>query len=74
MMLDWSSQSQVPIHILLTKADKLKRGAQQATLFKVRQSVSESVTLQIFSSANGLGKQTLVQQLSTWLYGELDGE
>ena len=31
-MLDWSVESQMPVHILLTKADKLKRGPAKATL------------------------------------------
>ena len=67
MMLDWSSRSGVPIHILLTKADKLKRGARQSTLLSVKQKVSDVVTLQVFSSASGIGKDTLVQRLSQWL-------
>lgn len=67
MMLDWSSRSRVPIHILLTKADKLKRGARQSTFFNVKQKVSDAVTLQVFSSASGIGKNILVQRLSQWL-------
>ncbi|HIG42099.1 MAG: ribosome biogenesis GTP-binding protein YihA/YsxC [bacterium] len=67
MMLDWSSRSRVPIHILLTKADKLKRGARQSTFFNVKQKVSDAVTLQVFSSTTGIGKDILVQRLSQWL-------
>jgi GTP-binding protein len=67
MMMDWSADAGVPVHILLTKADKLKRGAQQATLFTVKKNVPDSVTLQTFSSTNHLGKKDLVRQVSLWL-------
>jgi GTP-binding protein len=67
MMLDWSSDAGVPVHILLTKADKFKRGAQQAAMFTVKKSIPDSVTLQTFSSTSGLGKKTLLQHVSSWL-------
>ena len=35
-MLDWARDAKMPIHILLTKSDKLKRGPAQSTLLKVK--------------------------------------
>jgi len=64
MMLDWSEQANLPIHILLTKADKLKRGAQQATLLKVRRALSEAASAQTFSATNGIGKEDLISWLA----------
>lgn len=66
MMLDWSDRADIPIHILLTKADKLKRGAQQATLLRVRKTLPDSVTIQTFSSRAAIGKDILSRQISTW--------
>ena len=34
-MLNWAAQAGLPVHILLTKSDKLKRGPAQSTLLKV---------------------------------------
>lgn len=69
-MLDWAQEQQMPIHILLTKADKLKRGPGQATLHKVRKAVSDLgdlVSVQTFSSQTGEGLPQLKQILTTRL-------
>ena len=69
-MLDWAQEQQMPIHILLTKADKLKRGPGQATLHKVRKAVSDLgdlVSVQTFSSQTGEGLPQLKQVLVTRL-------
>lgn len=67
MMLDWTVAAELPAHILLTKADKLKRGAQQATLLKIKKHLPQNATVQTFSAQSGLGKQELVKQLGLWL-------
>lgn len=74
-MLDWASEQQMPIHILLTKADKLKRGPGQATLHKVRKAVKdlgELVSVQTFSSQSAEGLAELKRVLSTWLLTSFD--
>ena len=43
MMINWSLQAQLPLHILLTKADKLKRGGQQRALLSIKQKLPELV-------------------------------
>ena len=65
-MLHWSHASHIPCHILLTKADKLKRGPAQSTLLKVRKALPESATVQVFSAKNRQGLKELILQLNRW--------
>ena len=67
MMLDWSTQAELPLHILLTKADKLKRGAQKNAFFSVKKSIPEVVSLQLFSSLEKTGLDELSAKLDSWL-------
>ncbi|MFO6386022.1 YihA family ribosome biogenesis GTP-binding protein, partial [Pseudomonas aeruginosa] len=41
LMLDWAQASQLPIHVLMTKADKLAFGAAKNALLKVRREVQQ---------------------------------
>ncbi len=69
-MLDWAIASQLPCHILLTKADKLKRGAAQSTLLEVRKSMAGSadlVSVQLFSSLKKQGIDILSTKINEWL-------
>lgn len=53
MMLQWADEVNKPVHILLTKSDKLKRGAAKNALQQVRSALQEwqdLVTIQMFSS------------------------
>ena len=67
LMLTWCAAAALPVHILLTKSDKLKRGPQQSTLLQTRKAVGENVTVQTFSALQGLGKDELTRQLSLWM-------
>jgi GTP-binding protein len=66
-MITWSVQSSLPLHILLTKADKLKRGGQQNALLGVRKALPEGVTVQVFSATKRQGLEALKETLSGWL-------
>jgi GTP-binding protein len=68
-MIDWALQSELPLHLLLTKADKLKRGAAQNTLLAVQKELKahSSVSVQLFSSLKNEGVDAARNQLSTWL-------
>ena len=69
-MLDWCQHYNIPAHVLLTKADKLKRGPQQATLFQCRKFLEEEglgATIQTFSSLKKTGLDELVQKLNGWM-------
>ena len=68
-MLQWCCQSQMSTHILLTKADKLKRGAAQNTLLKVQarlKSDYEGTTVQLFSSLKKTGVAEVKELLNEW--------
>ncbi len=71
-MLHWARRSNMPVHLLLTKADKLSRNQAKSTEFKVIKDLkelglSESVTLQCFSSHNNTGLDELKAKLNSWL-------
>lgn len=71
MMLDYADQRGMPVHILLTKADKLKKGPASAALQKVRSRLKDwedLVSVQLFSSLKRDGVDTLSQKLNHWLY------
>ena len=65
-MLAWCEASGVPCQVLLTKADKLKRGPAQATLLKVRKSLPQGATAQVFSAKNRGGLGELISRLNQW--------
>jgi GTP-binding protein len=69
-MLEWCDHYQLPAHILLTKADKIKRGAQQNSLLKTRKLLKEAdinASVQIFSALKKTGLDELVFKLNDWL-------
>ncbi|UXD89174.1 ribosome biogenesis GTP-binding protein YihA/YsxC [Thalassolituus hydrocarboniclasticus] len=69
-MIQWAKRSEMPLHILLTKADKLKRGPAQSALLQVRKAVSslgKLVSVQTYSSLNGEGTDELQKRLNSWL-------
>lgn len=70
MMLDWCEAASVPAHILLNKADKLKRGAVAKTRLQVIQQIAEygcELSVQAFSASKGEGLEELQQRLHAWL-------
>jgi GTP-binding protein len=69
-MIEWSTSYQLPIHILLTKSDKLKKGAAKNTLLMLRKELSgyeDFITLQLFSSFSGAGVEEVHIKLDDWL-------
>lgn len=69
-MLGWALQAHMPVHILLTKSDKLKKGPAKATLLKLRAQLSEHkelVSMQLFSALKHTGHQELISVLDAWL-------
>ena len=71
-MLDWSSQTDINIHILLTKADKERNNALKTTLNYVNQFIMKTqkplktVKAQLFSSKTKLGLTQLEEQINFW--------
>ena len=55
-MIEFAESVNLPIHILLTKADKLKRGQAANALLKVKKEVGERATVQQFSALSRQGE------------------
>ena len=72
MMIDWAVQGGLPLHLLLTKSDKLKRGAAQNTLLAVQKELKpfSNVTVQLFSSLKNDGVTEVRAKLDEWLGDE----
>ena len=69
MMLDWALERNLFVHVLLTKADKLSRGAGQQTLLTLKNSPffqRDGLSIQLFSSLKKQGTELLIEQLNTW--------
>ena len=69
-MLDWFSPSGRPIHVLLTKSDKLSRNAANQTLQAVKkelQSIWGNCTIQLFSSLKKQGVEEAETVIGAWL-------
>jgi GTP-binding protein len=69
-MLGWALQAAMPVHILLTKADKLKRGAAGTALLQVRAKLKANahlVSVQLFSALKHDGHKELIAVLDQWL-------
>ena len=74
-MIQWCEFTQLPLHILLTKMDKLNFGAAKNVLFKVQgelEAVNVNVSVQLFSSLKKIGISELHQVLDNWFEGEDD--
>ena len=72
-MLLWCGHAQIPVHLLLTKADKLSRGAASAVLHQVRSRLAleypspAAVTVQLFSALKRSGLAEAQEILAKWM-------
>lgn len=69
-MLDWAESTKLPVHCVLTKADKLNRGPAQQALLQVRKQLSARtvpVSVQLFSAPSKQGVDELAATLGHWL-------
>lgn len=76
-LLDWCQNRRRGIagHILLTKADKLKRGPAQQVLREVNHQLRQhyqSFSAQLFSAQTGAGVDTAHQRLDQMLFADID--
>ena len=71
MMLDWSCASNLPLHILLTKADKLAFGAAKNALLAVQRDIKKQwqgqISIQLFSAPKRLGIEEGQRVMAEWL-------
>lgn len=73
LMLEWAVTAHMPVHILLTKADKLKKGPAKSSLLSVRAKLAhhgDLVSVQLFSAPKKDGLKALERQLNAWLTDE----
>ncbi len=77
-MLDWCRHVELPVHILLTKSDKLKRGPASASLLKVKKQLKneefDQVSVQLFSALKRNGVDQAHVKMAEWLKIEKPGE
>ncbi|MEW7976799.1 MAG: ribosome biogenesis GTP-binding protein YihA/YsxC [Candidatus Sedimenticola endophacoides] len=68
-MLEWSGRIGLPIHILLTKADKLKRGAASSALQRMKKVIAPRgamASVQLFSALKRQGVEQAHSKLDQW--------
>ncbi|MFC1749099.1 ribosome biogenesis GTP-binding protein YihA/YsxC [Pseudomonadota bacterium] len=74
-MLSWCQHAEMPVHILITKADKLGRGAAGGVLQTVRNVLAKEfgvvredpwATAQLFSALKGTGLEEAQAKLDEW--------
>ena len=70
-MLDWAAELGLPVMILLTKADKLSRGAATSALQALRRNLSEGVTAELFSALKDTGVDLARAQVEAWIGASL---
>lgn len=69
MMVDWALDRQIPVHILLTKSDKISRSDAKNLVINVKKYYElheELVSVQAFSSLKKDGVSDLIVQLNSW--------
>lgn len=72
MLINWAVEAELPVHLLLTKADKFKRGAAQNTLLSIRTQLKEAnvddlISVQTFSALKKQGLSELSSVVEGWL-------
>ena len=67
-MLEWCSSADLPVHVLLNKADKLSKGAsiKALQLLKARYN-NRKFSAQLFSAQNGTGVEEARDKLDVWM-------
>jgi GTP-binding protein len=66
-MLSFAESVGLPVHVLLTKADKLKRGQAATTLLEVRRELGGMASVQHFSALSREGEGEAREMLETFL-------
>lgn len=68
-MMDWTHELQLPVHILLTKSDKLSRGKATAVLHEVKRKWLDDydASAQLFSAPKRIGIDEARQKIQDWL-------
>lgn len=67
-LIGWAAALGIPLHVLLTKSDKLSRGPGKSTLLAVRRELASipATTVQLFSALSGEGIDEARKVLDQW--------
>lgn len=72
LMIDWAIKKNLPIHILLTKCDKLSKSQANSALLKIISHYKiipkDMLSVQVFSATKKTGLDELIIKLNSW-YG-----
>jgi GTP-binding protein len=68
-MIAFAASVDLPVHVLLTKADKLKRGKASTALLQVRKELGKTATAQLFSAQTRQGEDEARDVLESLLAG-----
>ena len=71
-MIEFAESVDLPIHVLLTKADKLKRGQQATALLEVRRALAGRATVQTFSALKRSGETEAREVLERFLGADIE--
>jgi GTP-binding protein len=66
-LLEWAASAGAPVHVLLTKVDKLKRNELRATVAAAQKALAGRASVQAFSVMDGTGLEAARGQLKAWL-------
>ena len=67
-MIDWAQGSGLPLYLLLTKADKLKRNPAHNVMAGLRRELAGrgALEVQLFSATAGIGLEQVRERLDAW--------
>jgi GTP-binding protein len=66
-LLAWAASAGAPVHVLLTKVDKLKRNELRATVAAAQKALAGRASVQPFSAMDGTGLEEARGKLKEWL-------
>ncbi|HTY48160.1 MAG TPA: ribosome biogenesis GTP-binding protein YihA/YsxC [Steroidobacteraceae bacterium] len=66
-LISWAEPEVRPVHVLLTKADKLSRSQSQQVLAAARKALAPGVSVQLFSALKRVGIEEAQDKLAQWL-------
>lgn len=69
LMIDWAQELNLPVLVLLTKCDKLSRGAGNNSRLELLRECGDAFSAVLFSATNGTGVEAARAQLDAWLDG-----
>ncbi len=68
-MVQWAVSGNIPVHVVLSKADKLKSGARKTALLNANKRldrISTEITSQLFSATHKIGLDELIAKIASW--------